>query len=63
MQRPRKSRPTSEVLELDLYVQSGWVRALDMYLNDALIEAEKFKLKTNQTFEHGVMQNIFLLIV
>ena len=44
------SRPTPEVRDFDLQVQSGWVRNLDVYLNEAMIGAEKIKLKQNQTF-------------
>ena len=44
------SRPTPEVRDLDLQVQSGWVRNLDLYLNEAMIEAETIKLKTKSDF-------------
>ena len=39
----------------------GW--SPELYLDEAMIEAEKLNLKQNQTFEHGIMQNIFILIV
>ena len=35
------NRPTPEVRDFDLQVQSRWVRNLDLYLNEAMIEAEK----------------------
>ena len=58
------NRPTPEVRDFDLQFQSGWVRNLDLYLNEAMIGAEKIKLKTKSDFLNmGLMQNIFLLIV